>query len=182
VETTPQTKIDIMILPIEGDGASGWKPGKPRVFLNGPHVEAEPMFSPDGRWLAYSAGESGHPEVYVRAFPGPGGPWQISTGGGVNPTWSRTKPELFYGFFDGRIMVADYSVTGDAFHAGTPRPWSEGRYQPRGPGRMFDLHPDGKRFAVAPAAETPGGDKQDKVVFVFNFFDELRRLVPAPKR
>jgi Protein kinase domain/WD40-like Beta Propeller Repeat len=181
-ETTPQTKIDIMILPVEGDSASGWKPGKPRVFLNGPHVEAEPMFSPDGQWLAYSAGESGHPEVYVRPFPGPGGPWQISPGGGLNPTWSRTKRELFYGFFDGRIMAVDYSVAGEAFHAGMPRPWSEGRYQPRGPDRMFDLHPDGERFALAPDAQMPAAAKQDKVVFIFNFFDELRRIAPATRQ
>ena len=42
-----------MILPMEGDEASGWKPGKPTVFLNSPFDEAWPTFSPDGRWLAY---------------------------------------------------------------------------------------------------------------------------------
>ena len=62
------------------------------------------MFSPDGRWLAYSSGESGRQEVHVRPFPGPGGTWQISTRGGMNPTWSRTKHELFYAA-DGQIMV-----------------------------------------------------------------------------
>lgn len=48
--------------------------------------------------------------------------------------------------------------------------------------RGFDLHPDGERFAVAVAAQTPSGTKQDKVVFIFNFFDELRRIAPATKR
>ena len=47
---------------------------------------------------------------------------------------------------------------------------------------MFDLHPDGQRFALAPVAQTAAGAKPDKAVFVFNFFDELRRLVPAPNR
>ena len=47
---------------------------------------------------------------------------------------------------------------------------------------MFDLHPDGERFALAPVAFPPGGAKQDKVVFIFNFFDELRRIAPAAKR
>ena len=46
---------------------------------------------------------------------------------------------------------------------------------------MFDLHPDGERFALAPAANA-GGAKQDKVVFIFNFFDELRRIAPASKQ
>ena len=66
-----------------GRRSRGWKLGKPTVFLNGPAEEREPMFSPDGRWLAYSSNESGRYEVYVRPFPGPGGRWQISTDGGA---------------------------------------------------------------------------------------------------
>ena len=60
-----------MILPIEGDEASGWKPGAPIVFLNGSSNEAEPMFSPDGRWLAYHSNEFGQFEIYVRPFTRP---------------------------------------------------------------------------------------------------------------
>ena len=47
---------------------------------------------------------------------------------------------------------------------------------------MFDLHPDGERFVLAAAPRTPDGAKQDKVVFISNFFDELRRIAPATKR
>jgi hypothetical protein len=45
------------------------------------------------------------------------------------------------------------------------------------------LHPDSERFAIAlaPVAQTPGGTKRDAVVFIFNFFDELRRIVPATR-
>ena len=139
------------------------------------------MFSPDGRWIAYVSLESGRSEVYVRSFPKPGGKWQISTGGGNLPTWSRTKRELFYGL-NGQIMVAGFAVEGDSFRPEPPRPWSEGRYQTRGSNRMFDLHPDGERFALAPAAQAFTGAKPDKAVFIVNFFDELRRIVPAPKR
>src|SRR4029453_8678885 len=95
-EISPQTSGDLMILPMSGDEASGWKAGTPMVFLNGPFAEDQPMFSPDGRWLAYASTESGQYEVYVRPFPGPGGKWQISTNGGVYPTWSRTRHELLY--------------------------------------------------------------------------------------
>lgn len=41
---------------------------------------------------------------------------------------------------------------------------------------MFDVHPDGERLALAPAPRTPGRSNPDSVVFVFNFFDELRRI------
>ncbi len=50
----------------------------------------------DGRWLSYVSDESGRPEVYVRAFPGPGGQWQVSTDGGTEPVWARGGNELFY--------------------------------------------------------------------------------------
>jgi hypothetical protein len=79
-------------------------------------------------------------------------------------------------------MVAAFAVNGDSFRAETPRLWSEGRYQTRGSNRMFDLHPDGERFALAPLVQPVFGTKPDKAVFIVNFFDELRRIVPAPKR
>jgi hypothetical protein len=53
--------------------------------------------------------------------------------------------------------------------------------QGRPRGRSVALHPDGNRVVVAPVSESPAGDTQDKVVFVFDFFDELRRLAPAGK-
>jgi serine/threonine-protein kinase len=174
-EISTTTKTDVMILPLEGDDTSGWKTGKPTALLNGPWDEFDPMFSPDGRWLAYASMESGRPEVYVQPFQGSGGRRLI--GAGTNPTWSRTNPELFYGI-DGQIMVAAYTVERDSFHSEKPRLWSEGRYQTRGSIRMFDLHPDGQRFALA-AAVHPAGGARDKLVFFLNFFDELRRIMAA---
>jgi hypothetical protein len=79
-------------------------------------------------------------------------------------------------------MVASYAVEGNAFRADRPRLWSEGRIQTRGPNRMFDLHPDGERFALAPAEPTPGRSRQDTVVVIFNFFDELRRVAAGARR
>ena len=52
-ELNPQTSADVMVLPIERDGAAGLKPGTPWAFLNSPFDEREPSFSPDGKWLAY---------------------------------------------------------------------------------------------------------------------------------
>jgi hypothetical protein len=179
-EQHPQTNWDLMILPIDGDEVSGWRPGTPSVFLNGAEVEQEPMFSPDGRWLAYSSLETGQAEVYVRPFPGPGGKWQISNGGATHPTWSRTKPELFYRSGQ-HIMVAPYAIEAGSFVAKKPRVWSERRLLFRGE-RGFDLHPDGERVAVLPDTDGQDGAKRDTAVFIVNFFDELRRIAPTASR
>jgi Tol biopolymer transport system component len=180
-EVRPETGGDLMMLPLEGDEVSGWRPGKPTVFLSTPFSELDPVFSPDGRWVAYTSQETGRGEVYVRPFPGPEGKWRVSTDGGSFPTWSRTRSELFYASPDNHLMVAPYAVEGNSFKADKPRVWSQRRFMTR-PGRPFDLHPDGERFALVAAPENVTAVQQDKLVFIFNFFDELRRIAPASTR
>src|SRR5262249_22345140 len=62
-EHRPQTNWDILILPMDGDEAKGWKPGTPTVFLARPFIEREAAFSPDGRCLAYQSHDTGKSEV-----------------------------------------------------------------------------------------------------------------------
>src|SRR6266849_4609089 len=179
-QNNPGTNFDIMTLSIEGDEKSGWKPGEPKPFVNSPAAEVEPAFSPDGRWLAYESTESsGSYEVFVRPFPGPGGKWQISTGGGVLPRWSRNGKEFFYRTTDSKTMVATYTASGDSFRADKPQLWSPGQFTELGLFTYnFDLHPDGKRFAVLKAPGTGQSAAANKVTFIFNFFDELRSKFP----
>ena len=142
------------------------------------------MFSPDGRWVAYISNEGGRNEIFVQPFPGPGGKYQISAAAGDDPTWSRIGPELFFlNGADLRLMAVPYRIEGGAFRADKPVPLNETKLaaRPRAPSRDLDLHPDGKRFAVA-GTEDESGLKLDKVVFVFNFFDELRRIAPSRNR
>ena len=141
------------------------------------------MFSPDGRWIAYSSDETGPIDLYVRPFPGPGGKWRISTEGGAVPRWSATTPELLFRrpVNSGQIMVASYAVVGEAFRASTPQLWSPTIAEGWGPGTAgYDLHPDGKRVAAA-AAQVQADSVQDKVVFVSNFADYLRTIAPGTK-
>jgi serine/threonine-protein kinase len=164
---------DVFILPMEGSEASGWKPGEPWVFLDSPSVENVPEFSPDGRWIAYMSNETGRFEIHVRPFPGPGGKRQISAAGGRAPVWSRARSEIFYHAPDERIWVVPYTVEGDEFRAGKARVWSEQRLGAPG-NTSLALHPDGERFAVV--ANVRDSSRQNKVVFVMNFFDYLRRI------
>ena len=55
------------------------------------------------------------------------------------------------------------------------------RYATAGPTRKYAIHPDDKRIIVA-TPDTTAAAKYDTVTFVFNFFDELRRLLPTVGR
>jgi eukaryotic-like serine/threonine-protein kinase len=180
-ETRPQTGADLMLLPIDGDETRGWSPGTATVFLSTPASEQEPMFSPDGRWLAYQSNDTGRFEVYVRPYPGPGGTWLISSAGGRTPTWSRARRELVYRTPENQLMAVGYSVSGDSFRAEKPRLWGAGRIGQQTGQRSFDLHPDGERVAVAPDPAEAGGQR-NQVAFVFNFFEELRRIAAGATR
>jgi Tol biopolymer transport system component len=74
---TGTTDADIMLLPVEGDETGRWQIGQSTAIVNTPAREWSPMFSPDGRWLAYGSEEAGRisppsGDVYVVPFPGGG--------------------------------------------------------------------------------------------------------------
>jgi serine/threonine-protein kinase len=173
-EVRPGTREDVMILPLEADDASGWKAGQPSVFLSTSASETEPVFSPDGHWIAYQSNQGGTTQVYVRPFPGPGGVWQVSTDGGSIPTWSRARQELLFRRINApEVMAASYKTDRDTFVAEPARVWAPAFLATRPRQRMFDVHPDGSRIVAGPSTLTPA---TDKLVFVFNFFDEMKQL------
>jgi serine/threonine-protein kinase len=173
-----ETSYDLWTVPLENDDA-GLRAGPPEVFLQTPADERHPSFSSDGKWLAYTSTESGGFQVYVRAFPDTGGKWQISSDGGSYPMWSRSGRELFFESLDNRIMVVAYKAEGDSFVRDTPRLWSEKTLvNSINFSKNVDLAPDGKRVvAVMPVEGPEAQPSQHHVVFLENFFDELRRRV-----
>ena len=144
------------------------------AFVNG-----APEFSPDGHWLAYISDESGRREVYVQAYPGPGGRWQISTDGGTEPHWNRNGRELFYR--DGDRMMAVEVATQPTFTFGRPRMLFEGSYEPT-PVTFpnYDVSPDGQRFLMLKPAEQER-TAATQINVVLNWTEELKRLVPTGK-
>ncbi len=165
----------IWTVPIEqGDGL---KAGTPERYLTTQFAETVPMFSPDARWLAYESNESGRPEVYVRAFPAQSGKWQISNSGGTWPIWSPNGHEILYRSGD-QLMSVAYTATGDSFSPEKPKVW----LPTLGNAQAFDLASDGKRVLVVTSAAGGNAPKAEHtLVFVQNFFDELRRRVPLGK-
>jgi hypothetical protein len=74
-----------------------------------------------------------------------------------------------------QIMATSYAVKGDTFVPDKPRVWIA-----RLGGTSWDLAPDGRRVVVVTPLESAEAPKQDhEVVFLLNFFDELRRRVPT---
>jgi serine/threonine-protein kinase len=169
----PPDQSDIWVLPLEGEG-------KPQPFLATEFHENLPMFSPDGKWMAFTSNRSGQDEVYVKAYPGPGGIVPISSDGGTEPLWAHSGKELFYRTED-KMMVVPVR-TDQTFEAGTPRVLFEGSYG-YGSGLRFasqyDVSLDDQRFVMVKAASDAGENPQVQINVVLNWFEELKRLVPT---
>jgi DNA-binding winged helix-turn-helix (wHTH) protein len=73
----PETRADVML------ATEGSSPGE---LIATRAAEAAPRISPDGRWVAYQANDSGKMEVYVRPIDG-SGRLQVSRDGGTSPAW-----------------------------------------------------------------------------------------------
>jgi hypothetical protein len=145
------------------------------VFTRTRAADGAPQLSPDGRWMAYASEESGRREIYVQAFPGPGGRWQVSSDGGNEPLWSASGRELFYRSGD-RMMAVDISTNGE-FLAGKPRPLFEGSYVLAGGGyarAQYDVSPDGQRFLMLKVVEQKS-NPLTQIHVVLNWSDELSR-------
>ena len=79
-------------------------------------------------------------------------------------------------------MVAAYTAKGDSFLPAKPRLWFEKRIANVGRAGNYDVAPEGKRIAALMPAEGAEAQKaQRDVIFLLNFFDELRRRVPKSK-
>jgi hypothetical protein len=90
----------------------------------------------------------------VRAFPGPGGKWQITQDGGTMPVWNPDGKELFYIGVDG-LMSVPVETEGD-FRHGAPVLLFESKGGSYGAGNAYayDVAPDGKRFLMFTALES----------------------------
>jgi hypothetical protein len=142
-------------------------------------------FSPDGRWVAYSAGEAGFSgSVFVQPFPTTGATYPISKSGGFHPTWSPDGKELFYlaGVGAGQFVAVSVT-TRPTFTFGNPVSMPI-LFVERGPGleRNNDITLDGKRFLGVVAAgqnTASGAAAAPQIQVVLNWFEELKARVPT---
>jgi Tol biopolymer transport system component len=169
VSVNPKSLQDIRVLNVDRRGSS-------QAFLETPFREGGPVFSPDGKWIAYVSDESGRFETYVRPYPGPGEKWPISNGGGSEPVWRRDGRQLFYRAGD-TVMVVDVQ-TSPTFAASKARRLFERAYERSiALWANYDTSPDNRRLLMVrrESASTPA----IRINVVLNWLEELKQKMPA---
>ena len=172
MEQNAQGDWDVVVVTRNPDGRSV-DPASTRKLVATRANEGYGRISPDGKWLAYASDESGAHQVYVRSFSGEGGRVQVSTGGGLWPTWTKDR-QLLYCTQLGEMMSVRYDVVGTTFRPQKPTRWVEPRIRVRALTAPYALHPDGTKIAATTVP--PGGETRQRSFVLFtNFFEKLPR-------
>jgi DNA-binding winged helix-turn-helix (wHTH) protein/Tol biopolymer transport system component len=145
---TSRSQPDIWVLPL--DGAR-----RPSPYQASPFTRWAGRFSPDGRWIAFVADETGRPEVYVQAFPADNIRWRVSTGGGDQPQWRRDGKELFFVGSDGAFFAVGVSRQGSSLRLTEPRLLFRTKTKTSRLRNTYAVGPDGDRFLVDLPIEDP---------------------------
>jgi hypothetical protein len=134
-------------------------------------------FSPNGRYIAYAADESGRSEIYVRPFPRvDNGRWQVSTAGGTRPVWARSGRELFYLDASNALTAVPVNTSGPTISPGIPAKLFDSGYAQPNPSRHYDVSADGRRFLMLKASGTADPNTMPlSMVLVEHWFEELKQ-------
>ena len=142
------------------------------------------VFSPDGRWVAYSSTERSLTTVYVEPFPASGSRYSLFARGSDlphHPRWSPDGTELFYNPRVGGFEVVSVT-TRPAFGFGTPMAVPRRlRLGPAASRTTYDVMPSGKLVGIVTAGSSEflrGSFNELRVVL--HWFEELKRRVPQP--
>ncbi|MGH9605684.1 MAG: protein kinase domain-containing protein [Terracidiphilus sp.] len=160
-----QTNSGLWVLPLFGSR-------KPFPYLQSRFNKSDAVFSPDGRWLAYSSDESGSLEVYLSPFPSGNGKWQVSRNGGDQPEWNREGSALYYLAPGGKMMEASVKENGAAVVVSEPRELFQATRAATSLGaRSYCVSKDGKRFLVAEAPQI----EASPLTLVTNWTTDLKK-------
>jgi serine/threonine-protein kinase len=146
----------------------------PRIFLESQEGVNNPIVSPDGHYVSFTANENGTSEIYVRPFPaGSGGQWRISTKGGQHARWSGDGRTIFYLGTDLETIHAvhvnpgpPFTVASSEIVATIPRL-----------GEAWDVDRRSGRMVLTQAVGTAGA----RIIVLMNWLDEFRRTAAASR-
>jgi Tol biopolymer transport system component len=122
-------------------------------------TELQGQVSPDGKWLAYVANETGRYDVYLRRFPSGEGKVVVSPAGGIEPAWRQDGKELFF-LAANRSLMSVAVGSGTVMDVSSPTPLFETKMSTVVNNTMvrnqYVVSPDGQRFLInQPAGSTP---------------------------
>lgn len=137
-QRTSATTSDLYVLPLDGNRT-------PIAVANDNGLETSGAFSPDGRWIAYTATDSGQPNVFVQAFPGPGAKYQVTRDGGGYPLWRADGKEIFYLAPDATLTAVPVERQRELTF-GAPQPLFQTQAQRLSTSRIYGVTKDGQRF------------------------------------
>jgi dipeptidyl aminopeptidase/acylaminoacyl peptidase len=151
------------------------------------------VFSPDGRWVTYSAStpaDVGQRVVYVQPVPPTGATYQIPVlepGGYRHPRWSPDGKELFYTIGGNVRMRAVAVTTRPTLAFGNPVPVPKPAFwfdNATDVARRYDVTSDGQKFVViigagSAGSAAAGASPTSQIQVVLNWFTELQQRVPT---
>ena len=138
-----------------------------------PHANVSRLqVSPDGKWIAFSANQTGKTEIYVTTFPKAKGLWQVTTTGGTSPRWRHDGLALFYVGSDGVIKSTDVRAAADSFQVSGSTDVMQRHLSPYGLEALFDVFPDGQHFMIGSVRE---GKLHSPLTLITNWTAELKR-------
>ena len=139
------------------------------------------VFSPNGRWIAYSVDEEHRSNLFVQPFPAADAEYMLVKMDGSaphHPMWSADGTTLTY--IPGPALIERVPVTtGPAFSFGNPEAITR-TYQAGPPGsrRMSDTTADGGVLGLLNPAQIGSAPQRDEIRVVINWFEELRPRLP----
>jgi serine/threonine protein kinase/Tol biopolymer transport system component len=141
------------------------------------------VFSPDGRWVAYTVTEGYRTTISVQSYPETGYPVQLVAKGADNPheaVWSPAGSELFFNPAPSRFESVSVT-TSPTFKFGNAVPEVRQLTMTAPSGiRGYDITPGGQFVGIVPAGDTEAvAPAAPQILFVLNWYEELKRLVPT---
>ncbi len=128
--------------------------------------------SPNGKWLLYGSNETGNNENFLKSYPDLKGKWQITTGGGGDPTWSPNGDKIYYINFQAKLMSLPI-ITNPSLVIGNPKVRFDISIMDLQDalGATYDISPNGKEFVfIVRNSETK---TQAEINVILNWKKEL---------